>query len=143
MMLSKLNRRILADRLLRWGLVFVGIAGVAAIIPTLMPAAWFIAASTSIGIEFPGPVLGFFLARQLSLLYVMVGCSLLVIARDVSRYEPLLSSLVYFLLVAGSVQIWIDYQVGLPVWWTAIEGTRTIIGGFILAILLRIRRVQR
>ncbi len=112
-----------------------GVGGVAllAFFAAVMPRNWIIETSEFLGFDpFPDSPLTFYLARNLSLLYGFVGAALVVIASDLGRYRPLAGYAAAGTLAFGFLQLIVDAQASLPVWWTLGESLTTIFGGTIL-----------
>lgn len=90
-----------------------------AFIAVVMPRSWMEISHEWLGLGLMphGPVL-MFLIRQASYTYGMHGISLWVLAVDVRRFRPLiiLNGIAY--LLAAPVFWAIDYNSGMPLWWT-------------------------
>lgn len=117
----------------RWLLLFLrAIATITllAFAAAVMPEKWIIEASEALGFDpFPYSPLTFYLARNLSLLYGFVGAGLLVITTDWHRYRPLVRYLAVGTIAFGGLQLIVDGQSALPLWWTLGESLSTICGG--------------
>ena len=100
-------------------LQLAGAFEILAFIAVVMPRGWIEIshASLGLGVMPRGPVL-MFLIRQASYIYGMHGVSLWVLSFDVKRFRPLviLNGIAY--LLAGPIFIAIDYDSGMPLWWT-------------------------
>lgn len=125
----------------KWLILFfrvVGIGTIFAFAAAVMPQKWIVEIAEELGFEpFPFAPLTFYLARNLSLLYGFVGCALLVIASDLSRYRPLVSQVGIGAIAFGSLQFLVDIQSGMPMWWTLYESLSTILGGVVILVLDR------
>lgn len=125
----------------KWLILFfrvVGIGTMFAFAAAVMPQKWIVEIAEELGFEpFPATPLTFYLARNLSLLYGFVGCAMLVIASDFSRYRPLVSKVGIGAIAFGSFQFLVDIQSGMPMWWTLYESLSTILGGVLILVLDR------
>ncbi len=102
----------------------------------VMPQKWIVEIAEELGFEpFPSAPITFYLARNLSLLYGFVGCTLLVISSDLVRYRPLVRKIAIGTVLFGILQWIVDAQSGMPIWWTAQESLFAIAGGTVIAIL--------
>ena len=111
----------------------VGIFTLLAFAAAFMPAQWIVQTSEFFGFDpFPHSPLTFYLARHLSLLYGFVGVLFLLIAADLERFVGLIRPIAIMAILLGLAQAAIDWQSGLPWWWTAGESISTIMGGTIL-----------
>ena len=98
-----------------------------------MPATWIITMTDALGLEpFPDTPLAFYLARHLSLLYGCVGVILLVVSCDVPRFRDLIGWLAIGVVALGFIQGVVDYQCGMPIWWTLGESISTVVGGALM-----------
>jgi len=125
----------------KWLILFfrvIGIVTIFAFAAAVMPQKWIIEIAEELGFEpFPFAPLTFYLARNLSLMYGFVGCALLVIVSDFSRYRPQVSKVGIGTIAFGSLQFLVDIQSGMPMWWTLYESLSTIFGGVLIVILDR------
>jgi hypothetical protein len=123
---------------LRRFLNLVGCVTLLAFAFALMPEPWFAWCADHLGIDpFPEHPLTYYLARNLSALYGYVGVVMLFVARDLVRYHPLIGALGWGTLSFGILQLVIDSQSGLPVWWVLGEGLSTVAGGICILVLSR------
>lgn len=119
-------------------LKFIGYVTLLAFAAAVMPAKWIVQASEFLGFQpFPDSPLTFYLARNLSLLYGFVGAALLIIASDLNRYRPLVGYAAIGTLVFGAMQLVVDGQSAMPLWWTLGESVSTFCGGVLLLWLDR------
>ncbi len=96
----------------------------------VMPEHWMIEASEFLGFDpFPFSPLTFYLARNLSLLYGFVGALLLFISRDLIRYRELIRMLAIGTIVFAILQLIVDAQASMPIWWSLGESLSTLMGG--------------
>jgi hypothetical protein len=107
------------QRILRLLLQAFGTMEILAFAAVVMPRSWMEVTHTWLGMgEMPQGPLVMFMIRQASYTYGMHGVSLLVLARDVSRFRPLLTLNGCAYLMAGPVFFAIDHSAGIPWWWT-------------------------
>ncbi len=86
--------------------------------------------------EMPDDPITIYLARALSLFYVMNGGMVLYATLDVDRYRPLIRLWAWLMVGAGFVLFGIDSAAGLPAFWTWGESLFPIIfGGLVLWLL--------
>ena len=112
-----------SERLISWVLRLTGATEILAFISVVMPRTWMESAHAWLGLgAMPaGPII-MFMIRQASYAYGMHGVSLWLMASDVRRYQPLIVFNAISFLIAGVVFSLIDYTVGMPYWWTIIDG---------------------
>lgn len=121
-----------------WFLRLVGIVSQLAFVAAVMPESWIVEITEELRLEpFPETPLAFYLARHLSLLYGFVGIAFIVLSYQVHRYRELIGFLAWAVVAFGLLQGLIDFQSGLPIWWTAGESISTILGGLMLRWLHR------
>lgn len=134
-----------AERLLTLLMRAVGSVEVVAVFPALMPRAWMAAIHESLGLgAFPeGPVVEY-LARSLSAFYAFHGGLSLVLSTDVRRYALVVTYVAATATAFGVLAIVVDVSLGMPWWWTAMEGPFLLVyGPVLLALLARVRREMR
>jgi len=113
-----------SDRFLIWFLRFTALLLLAAALAVLLPLEWMSKFSEWSGAgALPDSPIVNYLARSLSALYAALGASYGYMANDVRRYLPLLRFTVPLTFVFALTLIAIDVAVGMPLWWTLIEGT--------------------
>ena len=83
-----------------------------------------------------GPIVEY-LARSLSLLYALHGALLFFLARDISRFLPVIKCLAILGIIFGVIIIFLDIAVGMPVYWVLGEGPLIIPLGIVLLWLSR------
>ena len=109
-----------------------------AFVAAVMPQRWIVATAIALGMEpFPDSPLTFYLARNLSALYGLVGAGLWILTMDLDRYRPLIRPLAIGTIVFAILQWIVDTQSGLPAWWTYGESLSTLVGGLIIGCLNR------
>jgi hypothetical protein len=127
-----------SDKALVVLLYVLGVGGLCALVPVVMPFSWMAATHRWLGLgEMPsGPVVEY-LARMLSAFYALFGALCLVVASDLQRYRPLARFLGVAFVLLGVVFLGIDLSAGMPWWWTAIEGPPTAPFGLLVYFLAR------
>ncbi|WP_372894804.1 hypothetical protein [Stieleria sp.] len=121
-----------------WFLRLVGIVSQLAFVAAVMPESWIIAITDALKLErFPETPLAFYLARHLSLLYGFIGIALIVVSYRLARFRDFVGTLSVGIIVFGLLQGLIDFQSGMPIWWTAAESISTIVGGGMMLWLHR------
>lgn len=92
-------------------------------VPVVMPFAWMQAVHRDLGLgELSASPLNQYLTRSLSGLYAFHGALLLYLSFDVRAYRGLIRFLAWGNIVFGVFMLGLDYVVGLPWFWTAVEG---------------------
>jgi len=125
-------------RYLRLFLFLVGGVSQLAFLAAIMPEPWINEISEELLPQpFPQAAVAFYLARHLSLMYGFVGVALLYIATRLPRYRELIGPLAGCTMVFGVLQGVIDFQSGLPPWWTWGESLSTVAGGLAMMWLHR------
>ena len=127
-------------QILRW------IAGVTmiAFAAAIMPERWIVETSEWLGFDpFPESPLTIYLARHLSAMYGVLGAVLWVITLDLDRYRPLIRYAAVGVAALGVLQLWMDWQAGMPPWWTWGESLSTIAGGGFLGWLENVTRKDK
>lgn len=101
----------------------IGLLDLCAFLAVLAPVDWLAWAHRSLGFgEFPASLITHYLARSASLLYGFCGVLLLFLSSDVNRYRPVIRFMAFCGLAASGVLLATDLAVGMPLWWTALEG---------------------
>ena len=120
-----------------------GIIMMVALVAVVMPFAWMQEIHSGfLGMgDMPGGPIVEYLARSLSLLYALHGALLLFLARDVSRFLPVIRYFAVLGIVFGVIIIGLDIAVGLPVSWVLGEGPFII--PLSIVILWLARRVEK
>ena len=110
-----MNKETIQKVLLR----LAGAFEILAFIAVVMPRSWMEISHEwlGLGVMPHGPVL-MFLTRQASYTYGMHGVSLWVLSFDVKRFRPLVIVNGIAYLLAAPIFVAIDYNSGMPVWWT-------------------------
>jgi hypothetical protein len=109
------------------GLVFIlrvfGVMDLLALLAVFLPLEGMARTHAWLGLgELPRePIVGY-LTRSASALYALHGAMILFISFDVSRYARLITFLAVAALVHGAIMFVIDLVVGMPVFWTLLEG---------------------
>ena len=109
-----------------------------ALVAVLMPRAFIETVSLRLGFApFPPGPLAEYLARSTSLLYALHGALLLYVAGDVLRYWRLIRCLGALAMIHGALTLFLDIRLGMPSWWSALEGPTFAASGFALWTLTR------
>ncbi len=131
----------LPGRYERWLILLLrGVAVITwlAFLAAVMPEKWIVEISEELGFDpFPHSPLTFYLARNLSLLYGMVGAGLWLITFDFDRYQPLIKYFALGTIAFGALQLVVDFQASMPIWWTLGESVSTMLGGMLVGWLDR------
>jgi hypothetical protein len=124
---------------LRWLARFLRLVGgvsLLAFLAAVMPAGWIVEITAALELEtFPDVPVAFYLARHLSLIYGFIGLGLLVIASRLPRDLDLVRWLGWCVIAFGVLQAVVDFQAGMPPWWTLGESISTVIGGGLIVWL--------
>jgi hypothetical protein len=83
------------------------------------------------------PIVGY-LARSASIMYALHGLVVIYVSFDLPRYWPLIRVLGIAAVIHGGLMIVIDVRVGMPGWWTLLEGPCFAGTGVAALILQRI-----
>lgn len=119
--------------LLRFG----GIVLVSAFGAMLLPVGWMASVHEWLGMgKFPEAPLTEYLIRSVAALYGFHGVLMLIVARDVVRYDAIVLYCGVMDVVFGSLMFAIDLGAGMPWWWTALEGP-SLVGVGLLLLYLR------
>jgi len=115
-----------------------GLFDLLAILAVVAPRSWMAAAHAFVGLgDLPdGPIVGY-LARSSSALYALHGAMILYVSLDIERYRPLIRFLAVAALIHGLVMMGIDLAVGMPWFWTLLEGPAFAATGVVVLVLLR------
>jgi len=116
-----------AERWLRIVLRLTGVACVGGIVGVVMPASTMAAAHEWLGLgAYPDAPITDYLARSTSAFYAMFGGLLLVLARDVRKYAPVIRYVAWVGAIFSVAVAVIDYLLALPAMWTWVEGPATL-----------------
>lgn len=130
------------ERLLRLLLRVSGVVLMLALPAALMPTSWMRSANDLLLTDpLPATPLVEYLTRSLSGLYASLGLVTWMLASDVRRYAPIIAwkSIAGMLFAVGLIVL--DTAIGLPWYWTLVEGPGVFalcLAGWVLA-----RRVDR
>jgi hypothetical protein len=112
-----------SDRALRIILRIVGVSALLALVAVVMPFSSMAKIHHWLGLgDMPDKLIVNYLARTASGLYAFLGALFLMLATDIARYRPLVRFLGLAFVVIGVTVTVIDLAVGMPLWWTCIEG---------------------
>lgn len=89
-----------------------------------------------LGSDMPEDPIAAYLARALSLFYVMNGAMVLFATFDVERYRPLIRLWAWLMIAAGIALFFVDSAAGLPAVWTWTESLFPLIFGALVVWLL-------
>ncbi|MBI2477985.1 MAG: hypothetical protein HYV60_04860 [Planctomycetia bacterium] len=104
-----------------------------AFIAVAMPIAWIRLGHQWSGLgDFPDAPIAGYLARSASALYALHGLTVVYMSFDVRRYWPLIRFLARVAIAHGIVMLGIDLAVGMPSWWTVVEGPAFAATGLIV-----------
>jgi hypothetical protein len=127
-----------ANKVLVILLRIVGVGGLLALVPVVMPLSWMTATHRWLGLgEMPVAPVVEYLARDLSAFYALFGALCLVVASDLERYRALVRFLGAAFAFLGVVFTGVDWAAGMPWWWTVIEGPPAVPFGALLYFLAR------
>ena len=115
-----------------------GVTGLFALVAVLMPISWMAGIHRWLGLDqMPsGPVVEY-LARSLSVFYVLFSVLCLVLAGNLERYRPLVRLLGALAALMGVALVYIDLAAGMPARWTVCEGPGEIAFGGLIFFLAR------
>ena len=117
----------------------LGAVEASAIVPALMPIAWIAVIHQWLGMgPFPDAPVAQYLARSTSWFYVIQGGLFWLLSFDPPRYRPVIAYLGVAGLLGGVGLLAMDWMIGMPVWWTLMEGP--VVMGLCLTLLVLLRR---
>ena len=113
-----------------------------ALFAIVLPTQWMAATHRWLGLgEFPASPLVDYLTRSASALYAIYGGLLVLLARDVRRFAPVIVYLAVTGLAFGVVMIGVDFAAGMPRYWSVGEGPLVLVLSSVILWLARgIRR---
>jgi hypothetical protein len=113
-----------------------------AVFAIFLPTEWMAATHRWLGLgEFPASPLVDYLTRSASALYAIYGGLLVLLARDVRRFAPVIVYLAVTGLAFGVVMLGVDFAAGMPRYWSVGEGPLVLVlSGVILWLSRGIRR---
>ena len=113
-----------------------GIGGLFALGAVFMPMSWMVAIHSWLGLgDMPTAPIVEYLARTVSVFYVVVSVVFLAVTSDLDRYRPLVRLLGVTLALTGIVFTGTDLAAGMPWWWTAAEGPPVVAFGAVIFFL--------
>lgn len=119
-------------------MLLCGIVEALAAFAVVLPRGWMSNAYHTLRLgAMPDAALFGYLARSASLLWAVHGVLVIGLAQDIPRYLPIIKLLGWLTLLMGFVLIGVDWQEGLPLWWTAAEGPIVIVMGAVYVQLSR------
>ncbi len=123
-----------SQRWLRLLLYFAAAWLLLAALAVLLPTVWMAETHRRLGMgEFPERPLTEYLTRSIAALYAYHGAMMLLLARDVRRFLPMIKLVGYGEALFGATILGIDWYAGMPWFWTALEGPSLI--GFGIVVL--------
>ncbi len=129
-----------SHRLLTWLVRCNGLVLLLALGPIVMPAELMRSIHERLGLgPFPDVPISYYLARSLSATYALHGALTFAMSFDVERYRPLLKILVVSNALFGAVMFGIDLAVGMPWFWTALEGPPIVAYATAIGVVMRRR----
>ena len=103
-----------------------------------MPTSWMVWTHRWLGLgELPEAPIVEYLARDLSLFYGIHGGLLLLVARDVRRFLPVILYLGALGVVSGAIFFSVDFYAGMPASWTWSEGPIVVALGLVTLYLAK------
>ena len=113
-----------------------------AVFAIVLPTEWMAATHRWLGLgEFPASPLVDYLTRSISALYAIYGGLLVLLARDLRRFAPVVVYLAVTGLAFGVVMIGVDFAAGMPRYWSVSEGPLVLVLSSVILWLARgIRR---
>jgi glucose-6-phosphate-specific signal transduction histidine kinase len=113
-----------------------------AVFAIFLPTEWMAATHRWLGLgEFPASPLVDYLTRSASALYAIYGGLLVLLARDLRRFAPVIVYLAVTGLAFGVVMIGVDFAAGMPRYWSVGEGPLVLVLSSVILWLARgIRR---
>ena len=113
-----------------------------ALFAIVLPTQWMAATHRWLGLgEFPASPLVDYLTRSASALYAIYGGLLVLLARDVRRFAPVIVYLAVTGLAFGVIMIGVDFAAGMPRYWSVGEGPLVVVLSSVILWLARgIRR---
>ncbi len=115
-----------------------GVAMLGAVVFVFSPFAWMQKIHAAIGMgELEYTALLSYLTRTLSAMYAIVGAILLFVSWDIRRYLPLIRALGVIAIAGGAGVTILDALLGLPAFWTILEGPLTVGLGAAILVLAR------
>jgi hypothetical protein len=131
------------DSLTKWLLRLAGSVICCSLAAIFLPLPWMQQTHEALGLGTPPtePIFEY-LARTISAMYFMHGAVMLFVTTEMRRYWPFVGLLGTLNVVVGSLFFAIDLKVGLPGWWTALEGPPIAGFGGLLLLLWWLGREQ-
>ena len=109
-----------------------------ALFAIVLPTEWMAATHRWLGLgEFPASPLVDYLTRSISALYAISGGLLVLLARDLRRFAPVIVYLAVTGLAFGVVMIGVDFAAGMPRYWSVSEGPLVLVLSSVILWLAR------
>jgi hypothetical protein len=107
-----------------------------ALVSALMPNAWVDMCAELMGVEpLPHTPLAGYLARLSSMMYVVHGATLFIVANQLPQSIFMVRPLGWVTLALGAAMLWIDWIEQMPAIWTWIEFLAITINGLVMILL--------
>ena len=120
--------------LARW-LYFVAAIQCSAIVAVVMPDTWVDACAELMGVEpLPHTPLAGYLSRLASIMYVVHGATLFLVAKNLPRSDFLVGPLGWLSIALGASMLWIDFVERMPIVWTWIEFFAITFNGVVMLL---------
>ena len=133
------------EKILVWLLRAGGAVMLTALGAVVMPHDWMNVIHRQAGLgELPHvPIVGY-LTRSISALYALHGALLMLLARDVVRYLPVIRFLALAGALFGGLMLTLDLAVGMPLPWSVGEGPFIVLlSGVFLWLARRVKAEKR
>ena len=109
-----------------------------ALFAIVLPTEWMAATHRWLGLgEFPASPLVDYLTRSISALYAIYGGLMVLLARDVRRFAPVIVYLAVTGLAFGVVMVGVDFAAGMPRYWSVGEGPLVLVLSWLILWLAR------
>jgi hypothetical protein len=130
------------EKTLRLVLLAIALAEFGAVMGICMPVSLMKTIHSWLGLgNMPEGVLVPYLARSLSMFYVVHGGVMWICAMNVRRYAPMIRYLAWAGIAFPLLLTYLDIQAGFPWYWTLIEGPGLV--ALSIAMLVLLRRVPK
>lgn len=121
--------------LCRW-LYVVAAIQCSALLAAVMPNAWVDACAELMGVEpLPHTPLAGYLARLSSMMYVVHGATIFIVAKNLPQSQWMVRPLGWVAIVLGVAMLGIDLTEGMPIVWTWTEFLAITANGVIMVVM--------
>ena len=115
-----------------------GVVMLLAFFAIFLPTEWMARTHRWLGLgDFPASPLVDYLTRSASALYAIYGGLLVLLARDVRRFAPVIVYLAVTGLAFGVIMIGVDFAAGMPRYWSVGEGPLVLVLSAVIFWLAR------